>query len=86
MFRRRLLPAMLALFLAPVTVARAADWPQFRGPDRDGTSRETGLLRAWPEGGPELLWETSMGQGYSAAAIHSGKVYVNDYDESTSSS
>ena len=58
-----------------------ADWPQFRGPNRDGISSETGLLRSWPEGGPELLWSTPVGQGYSAAAIHGGKVFFNDYDE-----
>jgi outer membrane protein assembly factor BamB len=84
MRRRRLLLITLALLLVPPVAAHAADWPQFRGPNRDGTSGETGLLRAWPEGGPELLWETPMAQGYAAAAIHSGKVYVNDYDESTS--
>jgi outer membrane protein assembly factor BamB len=62
----------------------AADWPQFRGPNRDGISTETGLLRAWPEGGPKVLWSTPVGQGYAAAAIHGGRVYFNDYDEATS--
>ena len=64
--------------------ALAADWPQFRGPNRDGVSAETGLLRAWPEGGPKVLWTTPVGQGYAAAAIFDGKVYFNDYDETTS--
>ena len=72
------------LLLLPVATATAANWPQFRGPNRDGISAETGLLRAWPEGGPEVLWATQLGQGYSAAAIHDGKVYFNDYDEATS--
>jgi outer membrane protein assembly factor BamB len=63
--------------------ASAANWPQFRGPQRDGTSTETGLLRSWPDGGPEVLWETEVGQGYSSAAIYDGKVYFNDYDEAT---
>jgi len=80
--RRYLGLPILALGLAFPAVA--GDWPQFRGPDRDGTSTETGLLRAWPEGGPEVLWSTEVGQGYSAAAIHSGRVYFNDYDEATS--
>ena len=61
-----------------------ADWPQFRGPNRDGISTETGLMRAWPADGPEVVWSTGLGQGYSAAAIHSGKVFFNDYDEATS--
>ena len=35
----------------------ADDWPQFRGPKRDGISKETGLLKQWPEGGPKLVWQ-----------------------------
>jgi outer membrane protein assembly factor BamB len=72
----------VGLFLS--TTTRAADWPQFRGPNRDGISTETGLMRSWPEGGPEVVWSTTVGPGYSSAAIHSGRVYFNDYDESTS--
>ena len=49
--------------------SRADDWPQFRGPGRDGVSRETGLLKSWPEGGPRLLWSTDkLGIGYSGPA------------------
>lgn len=59
---------------------QAGDWPQFRGPDRDGISKEKGLLRKWPEGGPKVLWTADVGQGYSAAAIVDGLVYFNDYD------
>jgi outer membrane protein assembly factor BamB len=62
---------------------RAEDWPQFRGPARDGISRETGLLRQWPPGGPEVLWTVPVGQGYAGAAIVDGRVYHNDYDEKT---
>ena len=71
------------LLLLPAATAMAANWPQFRGPDRDGKSPETGLLRTWPDGGPEVLWETELGQGYSSPAIYDGKVYFNDYDEAT---
>jgi len=66
----------LAVFVA---VAPADDWPQFRGPHRDNISRETGLLREWPDGGPKVLWSVEVCQGYAAAAIHSGRVYFNDY-------
>ena len=53
------------------------DWPQFRGPNRDGKSTETGLLKKWPEGGPKLLWEVDgLGDGYSSAAIAKGMVYT----------
>jgi outer membrane protein assembly factor BamB len=72
------------LFLGSGTAAVAADWPQFRGPDRDGISKETGLLQSWPDGGPKILWELEVGQGYSAAAIHKGRVFFNDYDEAKS--
>lgn len=60
---------------------RAADWPQFRGPNRDAISKETGLLRKWPAGGPKLLWTVPVAQGYAGAAIVAGRVYHNDYDE-----
>ena len=60
-----------------------ADWPQFRGPDRNAISRETGLLRQWPEGGPKKLWQVDVCQGYASAAIVGGRVYFNDYDQKT---
>jgi len=62
------------------TSASAADWPQFRGPQRDGISLETGLLRSWPEGGPEVLWTLPVAEGFSAAAVVDGHVYFNDYE------
>ena len=56
---------------------RAADWPQWRGPNRDGICSETGILRKWPEGGPKLLWEiTGQGIGYSSMAIVEGRLYT----------
>lgn len=58
-------------------VVTAADWPQFRGPNRDGVCTETGLLKSWPQGGPKLLWELSgLGNGYSSVAIADGKLYT----------
>lgn len=61
--------------------AQSADWPQFRGPDRDNISKETGLLRKWPVKGPRVLWSTPVAQGYAGAAIVGGRVYHHDYDE-----
>ena len=62
----------------------AADWPQWRGPGRNGISSETGLLRSWSEEGPELLWTTSVGVGASSMAVHDNYVYtmgnINDED------
>ncbi len=57
--------------------AQAADSPQWQGPDRDGVSEETGLLKEWPEGGPELLWTAKkLGKGFSSPSIANGVIYV----------
>src|SRR4051794_40509975 len=57
--------------------ARAADWPQWGGPNRDGVSPETGLLKEWPKGGPKLLWGVDPpGRGYSAPAVVGDRVWV----------
>ena len=54
-----------------------ADWPQFRGPNRDGICSETGLLREWPKDGPKLLWKINgLGKGYSSVAIAGGKLFT----------
>ena len=52
------------------------EWPQWRGPNRDGLSPESGLLADWPPTGPPLLWETALGRGFSTPAIASGRVYT----------
>ena len=63
--------AVIALPLA------AADWPQWRGPQRDGKSAETGLLKSWPPGGPKLIWKTQgLGEGYSAFAVVKDRLYT----------
>jgi outer membrane protein assembly factor BamB len=61
----------------PVRRGQAAnDWPQFRGPDRDGSSQETGLLNTWPRKGPPLLWEKKVGPGYSGPVVVGDRVIV----------
>lgn len=58
-------------------IANAADWPQWRGPNRDGISGETGLLPSWPTGGPRLLWKaTGLGEGYSSLAVVKDHIYT----------
>jgi len=55
----------------------AADWPQWRGPNADGISQETGLLKEWPEDGPRVLWQVdSVGVGYSSIAVKDGRIYT----------
>ena len=50
------------------------DWPQWRGPRRDGVSRETGLRTDWPPEGPPVLWQAKIGPGYSSLAVADGRV------------
>ena len=55
----------------------AQDWPQYRGPNRDDVSTETGLLKRWPAGGPPLLWTyREAGPGYSGPAIVGDRLYT----------
>lgn len=55
----------------------ALDWPQWRGPNRDGVSTETGLLAQWPRGGPPLAWKTTgLGTGYSSVSVAAGRVFT----------
>ncbi len=68
---------VVATFLALATVIHADDWPQWRGPKRDGVSAEKGLLKDWPKGGPKLAWQfKNAGLGFSSFAIRDGKVYT----------
>ena len=72
----RTMTAMMLLFASIITCA-GADWPQWRGVDRDGISKETGLLQEWPKDGPTLRWKaTNLGTGYSSPTIVEGKVYL----------
>lgn len=78
MFSRTSILSVLALISIS---ASGGDWPQFRGPDRNNISAETGLLRSWPAQGPKVIWKTPVCEGYAGAAIKDGRVYLNDYDD-----
>lgn len=57
--------------------ATGGHWPQWRGPNRDGVSTETGLLQHWPDGGPRRLFAASgMGGGFSSVAVTGGRIYT----------
>ena len=75
---KSLLGVGLLLCFATVMVAQSqANWPQWRGPNRDGLSKETGLLRQWPAEGPPLVWKTTgAGRGYSSFAITNGRLFT----------
>lgn len=75
MRRAALAGVFLALALAPALPG--ADWPQFRGPARDGHSADTGLLKTWPAGGPKLVWTyTDAGLGYAGPAVVDDVLYT----------
>ena len=87
---RSRLAALGFVLLAVATTTFADDWPQWRGPNRDGISKETGLLKQWPEGEPKLLWQVNdAGGGYSTPAVVGQRLYVissqGEADESATS-
>jgi outer membrane protein assembly factor BamB len=53
-----------------------AEWPQFRGPHRDGVAPASHLVRTWPASGPRLLWRVPIGEGYSHLTVAEGRVYT----------
>lgn len=57
------------------------DWPCFLGATHDGVSRETGLLKKWPEGGPPVLWEREVGTGYSAPSVVGNRLVLHHRPE-----
>jgi len=69
---------LLLLILCPITLPSfAGDWPQWRGPNRDGVSTEKGLLDKWPEGGPKLVWKAKgLGVGFSSVSVRDGLIYT----------
>jgi hypothetical protein len=67
----------VGLALLGTVAVPAADWPQWRGPDRDGHGSGTGLIRSVPDGGPAVAWTAKgLGAGYSSVAVVDGRVYT----------
>lgn len=70
--------------ISVATTLSAGDWPNWRGPDRDGVSKETGLLKEWPKEGPPRAWlNTDVGMGYSGVSIVDGKLFTMGAREDT---
>ncbi len=69
-------PLLHALALLTTASCLAADWPQFLGPQRNCTSTETGLLQSWDEKGPPVLWQKSVGEGYSSPVIAGARLVL----------
>ena len=74
----QLCPVRLALLFA-VASSRADDWPQWRGPNRDGVWRETGILEAIFASGLEVCWRARVGNGYSGPVVAQGRMFVTDH-------
>jgi len=75
---RPLFASVAALLLGfGLTQTRAADWPQWRGPDRSNDSKEIGLAAEWPKDGPRLLWKaTGLGDGVAPVSVAGGRVFA----------
>jgi outer membrane protein assembly factor BamB len=67
---------LLAAGLLFASTASAADWPTFRGANRDGISKETGLMKQWPQAGPPKLWSAkNLGSGFGAPIVADGMIF-----------
>lgn len=76
-----------AIFLALTIItaaatALAADWPQFRGPNRSGVAAEGGLITAWPAEGPKMLWSyKGLGAGFASVSVVDGLIYTTGVED-----
>jgi outer membrane protein assembly factor BamB len=77
LLRHVMFPVMAGLGLA-WTVARADDWPQWRGPLRDGVWREDGILDKFPTNGLAVRWRAAIGLGFSGPAVLGQRVFIMD--------
>ena len=80
MRNRKIFIPVVFLFVCIANVY-AQDWPQYLGPHGNSTSDQKGILRTWPQNGPEVLWTVNMGIGYGGPVVKDGKVYLLDRDD-----
>jgi outer membrane protein assembly factor BamB len=80
MKQRKVYVALVTL-LSSIASVCAQDWPQYLGPGRNNTSDQKGILRSWPQKGPEVLWTVDVGIGFGGPVIKDGKVYLLDRDD-----
>lgn len=68
---------VVVLTVSAIAPAVEPSWTQWRGPQRDGIARETGLLKQWDEKGPPLLWKSAgLGSGYASITISNGRIFT----------
>jgi len=70
--------ATFAVLIIATRTARADDWPQWRGPNRDGVYNETGVLETFPADGLKVLWRVPVGWGFSSPVVVQGRVFLSD--------
>jgi outer membrane protein assembly factor BamB len=68
---------------ALATNLHAADWPNYRGPDHNGISKETGWSTQWPANGPKVLWKAKVGFGFASFAVANGRTYTTGNADNT---
>ncbi|HVG28848.1 MAG TPA: PQQ-binding-like beta-propeller repeat protein [Pyrinomonadaceae bacterium] len=77
LFVKTALCALFVVSCCAAAAAQAGEWNQWRGPNRDGVSKETGLLKQWAAEGPPLAWKAQgAGAGYSSLAVSGGRIYT----------
>ena len=78
----KIVRAIIIIFVLLATVpVFASDWPQYLGPSRNSVSDQKGILRSWPQQGPEVLWTVEVGIGFGGPVSKDGKVYLLDRDD-----
>ena len=65
-----------ALLAAALQTATVTDWPQYLGPDRNGVYRGPALAESWPSGGPRVVWQKQVGEGFSGPVVAEGRVIL----------
>ncbi len=68
-------PVLLVAAACPILSTTASDWPAWRGPTRNGISKEAGLNLSWAAEGPKVLWKGSIGKGFSSVTVAKGRAY-----------
>ena len=70
--------AILLVTLFTASIGSSADWPRFLGPNGDGTTTESGILKSWPKDGLAEVWKAKLGIGYPPPSIADGMLFHFD--------
>lgn len=81
--KNQLILQSLFFFVLAAGIVTGQDWPQYLGPNGNSTSPQKGIIKTWPESGPEVLWTVDIGIGYGGPVVSNGKVFLPDRDDDT---